>query len=226
MPAIEVERIVPGRELCSREKRGCGVGKTKRGKGTKWMVVVEGRGLHHGRLPSLCLSDGSPARRNDAHCDPGRVASSPRLATAEAGAGDRSQSVPQRSTPKAVAAAWDRTDLPTQEKLRSAGNAGWPGAEAVQTALHRSAHQRVAGELPMLGRALRPLPRDLPGVLSYRLLYDRPAKGCAIASRVFPSLRFLLVELNKLGTFLPVGRTTPPVGFPTVRGCTSDCVQI
>jgi len=44
-PAIEVERIVSGWEFCSRKKRGCGVGKTKRGKGTKWMVVVDGRGL-------------------------------------------------------------------------------------------------------------------------------------------------------------------------------------
>src|SRR6266852_1567554 len=44
-PAVEVERIVSGRQFCSREKRGCGVGKTKRGKGTKWMVVVDGRGL-------------------------------------------------------------------------------------------------------------------------------------------------------------------------------------
>src|SRR6202795_1843687 len=44
-PAIEVERIVFGRQFCSREKRGCGVGKTKRGKGTKWMVVVDGRGV-------------------------------------------------------------------------------------------------------------------------------------------------------------------------------------
>src|ERR1700686_2311206 len=41
-PAIEVERIVFGRQFCSREKRGCAVGKTKRGKGTKWMVVVDG----------------------------------------------------------------------------------------------------------------------------------------------------------------------------------------
>jgi transposase len=44
-PAIEMERIVSGRQFCSGEKRGCGVGKTKRGKGTKWMVVVDGRGL-------------------------------------------------------------------------------------------------------------------------------------------------------------------------------------
>jgi len=56
-PAVEVERIVPGRELCSREKRGCGVGKTKRGKGTKWMVVVDGRGLPLGEY----LHSASPA---------------------------------------------------------------------------------------------------------------------------------------------------------------------
>jgi transposase len=40
-----VERIVYGRQFRSCEKGGCGVGKTKRGKGTKWMVVVDGQGL-------------------------------------------------------------------------------------------------------------------------------------------------------------------------------------
>jgi transposase len=44
-PAIEVERIVPGRQFRPGEKRGGGVGKTKRGKGTKWMVVVDGAGV-------------------------------------------------------------------------------------------------------------------------------------------------------------------------------------
>src|SRR3984893_16671614 len=43
--ATGLERVVSGRECRSREKRGCGVGKTKRGKGTKWMVVVDGRGV-------------------------------------------------------------------------------------------------------------------------------------------------------------------------------------
>ena len=56
-PAIEVERIVLGRQFCSGEKRGCGVGKTKRGKGTKWMVVVDGRGLPLGNY----LHSASPA---------------------------------------------------------------------------------------------------------------------------------------------------------------------
>jgi len=56
-PATEVERVVSGREFCSREKGGCGVGKTKRGKGTKWMVVVDGRGLPLGDY----LHSASPA---------------------------------------------------------------------------------------------------------------------------------------------------------------------
>jgi hypothetical protein len=56
-PAIEVERIVSGREFRSSEKRGCGVGKTKRGKGTKWMVVIDGRGVPLGNY----LHSASPA---------------------------------------------------------------------------------------------------------------------------------------------------------------------
>ena len=44
-PAIEVERILLRRQFCSGQKGGAGVGKTKRGKGTKWMVVVDGAGV-------------------------------------------------------------------------------------------------------------------------------------------------------------------------------------
>ena len=44
-PAIEMERVVSGRQFCSGKKGGAEVGKTKRGKGTKWMVVVDGRGV-------------------------------------------------------------------------------------------------------------------------------------------------------------------------------------
>jgi len=44
-PAVEVQRVVSGRQCRSGEKRGAGVGKTKRGKGTKWMVVVDGKGV-------------------------------------------------------------------------------------------------------------------------------------------------------------------------------------
>ncbi|MGA2923596.1 MAG: IS5 family transposase [Candidatus Sulfotelmatobacter sp.] len=38
-------RDLPGWQLCSRKKRGPAVGKTKRGKGTKWMVLVDGQSL-------------------------------------------------------------------------------------------------------------------------------------------------------------------------------------
>ena len=47
--ATGLERIVSGRQFCSSEKRGSKVGKTKRGKGTKWMVVVDGQGVPLGK---------------------------------------------------------------------------------------------------------------------------------------------------------------------------------
>jgi hypothetical protein len=48
-----VGRELSGRQLRSGEKRGAAVGKTKRGKGTKWMVLVDGQGLPLGvRLES------------------------------------------------------------------------------------------------------------------------------------------------------------------------------
>ena len=44
-----------GRELRPGEKGGSTVGKTKRGKGTKWMVLVYGRGLRsHSRIATIC----------------------------------------------------------------------------------------------------------------------------------------------------------------------------
>src|SRR2546426_1935200 len=58
--ATAVERVFPGREFCSRQKRGAGVGKTKRGKGTKWMVVVDGQGLPLGK--HLCSASPHEAR--------------------------------------------------------------------------------------------------------------------------------------------------------------------
>jgi transposase len=50
---LAVAGDVPGRQLRSGEKGGSAVGKTKRGKGTKWMVLVDGGGLPLGvRLES------------------------------------------------------------------------------------------------------------------------------------------------------------------------------
>jgi len=50
-------RDLPGRQLRPSEKRGLAVGKTKRGKGTKWMVLVDGQGLPLG----VRLESASPA---------------------------------------------------------------------------------------------------------------------------------------------------------------------
>ena len=47
--ATRLERIVSGRQFCFSQKRGSKVGKTKRGKGTKWMVVVDGEGVPLGK---------------------------------------------------------------------------------------------------------------------------------------------------------------------------------
>jgi len=55
--SAEVGRDVPGRQLRSGEKGGSAVGKTKRGKGTKWMVLVDGGGLPLG----VRLESASPA---------------------------------------------------------------------------------------------------------------------------------------------------------------------
>jgi transposase len=55
--ATGLERSLPRRQLRFREKRGVAVGKTKRGKGTKWMVVVDGKGLPLGKH----LASASPA---------------------------------------------------------------------------------------------------------------------------------------------------------------------
>jgi transposase len=47
--ATGLERSVSRRQFRSGEKGGSKVGKTKRGKGTKWMVVVDGKGVPLGK---------------------------------------------------------------------------------------------------------------------------------------------------------------------------------
>lgn len=53
----QMGRVFRGRELRFRQKGGAAVGKTKRGKGTKWMVLVDGKGLPLG----VSLESASPA---------------------------------------------------------------------------------------------------------------------------------------------------------------------
>ena len=52
-----LERDIYRRQFRLGQKRGAGVGKTKRGKGTKWMVVVDGKGVPLGNH----LGSASPA---------------------------------------------------------------------------------------------------------------------------------------------------------------------
>jgi transposase len=47
--ATQLERVVSRRQFRSSKKGGSKVGKTKRGKGTKWMVVVDGQGVPLGK---------------------------------------------------------------------------------------------------------------------------------------------------------------------------------
>ena len=51
------QRSIRRRQLCSRQKRGLCVGKTKRGKGTKIMAVADGNGLPL----AVCTDSASPA---------------------------------------------------------------------------------------------------------------------------------------------------------------------
>src|SRR5271169_6633308 len=104
-------------------------------------------------------------------------------AIAETAAGNRRQSVRQRSAARALAATRDRTDLPAQKESRAARNAGWPSAAALQETMDRRTYQRLGREFSTPGGALRSLSHDLWRVLSYRLLHDRLTEGCAIASR-------------------------------------------
>jgi hypothetical protein len=83
----EVGRELSGRQLRSGEKRGAAVGKTKRGKGTKWMVVVDGRGLPLGvRLESASPGEATLAEATLAQV---RVPEGQRPAEAKAEKGDR-----------------------------------------------------------------------------------------------------------------------------------------
>jgi len=55
-------RVLSGRQLRSGQKGGAAVGKTKRGKGTKWMVLVDGQGLPLGvRLESASSGEATLA---------------------------------------------------------------------------------------------------------------------------------------------------------------------
>jgi transposase len=99
-----VGRSLSGRQLRSGEKGGSAVGKTKRGKGTKWMVLVDGQGLPLG----VRLESASPAEVKLAEATLGEVR------------------VPQpkgrpRQRPKRIIADRGYDSDPLRERLRKRG---------------------------------------------------------------------------------------------------------
>jgi hypothetical protein len=106
------------------------------------------------KLPSLCIPGGSPTRGDDAPSDLRSTQSSRGPPSAEAAAGDRRHGIRERSAAKAFAASRHRANLPAEEESRSAGDPGRSIPAALQKAVDRGAHQRLAGKLPTLGRAL------------------------------------------------------------------------
>jgi transposase len=124
-----VERVIPGRQFRSGEKGGGGVGKTKRGKGTKWMVVVDGRGVPLGvRLYSASPSEVRLAEET--------------LATIRVGRQHRSGR--PRQKPARVIADKGYDSDPLRERLRR--------RKMILIAPHRSNRYRTA---PQDGRVLR-----------------------------------------------------------------------
>lgn len=73
-----------------------------------------------------------------------------------------------------------RVGRSAQAKWRSAPNPGRSGAAELPEVVDRGTHQRLAGEFPASGAALRPLALNLRRVHSYRLLHDRPTEGYTI----------------------------------------------
>jgi len=133
-PAIEVERVVSGREFCSGEKKGAAESeKTKRGKGDE----VDGGGrrarvflwettftLHPRRKSNLretTLASIRVGRRPS--CGPARGRKPLRVIADKAYDSD-----PLR---KAFAASRDPTDLPAQKESRSAGDPGRSSSAAL-----------------------------------------------------------------------------------------------
>ena len=87
-----MERIVLGRQFCSGQKMGSAVGKTRRGKGTKWMVVVDGQGLplgndlHSASPAEVRLAEGTlQTIRVGRRHRPGRPRQKPRRVIADGG---------------------------------------------------------------------------------------------------------------------------------------------
>ena len=143
-------------------KRGPGVGPTKRGKGTKLVVVASRSGVPLGihldaaspaevKMLEPVLADvklrrrGRPVAPSARHC---RSRLRRRLAALEVGASGH------------------RDDLSASSRAGEAFAAGWPGTATIPAAVDHRANHRMADELPPRGHASRSQPQDIQGFRS------------------------------------------------------------
>lgn len=117
--ATGLERGVHRRQFCNGEKGGDGIGKTKRGKGTKWMVLVDGQGLPLGAR----LESASPAKvmLAEATLKEVTVPLRERPAAAKAKARNRRCRIRIRSAARAVAEADHRVDRALLQEQQAEG---------------------------------------------------------------------------------------------------------
>ena len=129
--SAEVGRDISGWQLRPGEKGGSAVGKTKRGKGTKWMVLVDGQGLPMGvRLESaspgeVTLAEATlaevrvPRPKGRPRQKPKRVIADPRLRL--------------RSAARAVEETRHRADRSVPEEQQTTAIRRWTQDAALQT---------------------------------------------------------------------------------------------
>lgn len=160
-PAGGLERDVYRWQFCPRQKGGAKVGKTKRGKGTQWMLIVDGQGLPLGshwesaspaevRLAEKTLSAiRVPRHRKRPN---GRREKPQRLI------GDKAyDSDPLRARLKSRGI---ELIVPHKTQSRSPSDPGWSFASPLPPTLDRRTNHCVAGQLPPLGGSLGSLPSD------------------------------------------------------------------
>src|SRR2546425_549534 len=135
-----------GRQLRARKKRGVAVGKTKRGKGTKWMVLVDGEGLPLGvRLESASPSEVTLAEATLAEVrvpqPKGRPRQKPERVIADRGY-DSDPLAPAPAPPRY------RTDRALSGEQPTSAVRGRTQAPTIQAPLDCGADQRLAGTIP------------------------------------------------------------------------------
>src|SRR6266568_1359366 len=127
-------RDLPGWQLCSREKRGSAVGKTKRGKGTNWMVLVDGQGLPLG----VRLESASPHEVTLAE------------ATLQEVSVPQPKGRPRQKPERVIAETRNRVDRALPGEQSATALRRWAQIAPLQAALDRRTNQLLAWPVPTL----------------------------------------------------------------------------